>query len=148
MSLECLLQTIRWNAHLLRQRRRALEFLHQPFRHIKITMRLQLGRSLRIQDQPDRAFACLDEVLHLCGHRITPAYLINKARAGAVDKNAAHTAQSLGGQELGLGVWVGRVDEPGRVDLNLVHVAQHGGQGEGCRHAVAVASSVVTIRRW
>ena len=69
--------------------------------------------------------------------------LIDEPLAGVVEEETSDTTESLGGQELNLGVGILGVHQASRVDLNLLEIDGASANSHG--KLLSIASAVITV---
>lgn len=116
-----------------------LEVLHETTALVVQAVPLDFAAGSAVEDQADGATSLPD----LARDVVTVTELIAEALAAVVDEDTTDTTESLGSQELDLGVGLLGVDETSRVHLDLLHVNGVGAKGEG--HLDTVTSRVVTV---
>lgn len=80
---------------------------------------------------------------HFASNIVAMLQLIDEALAGVVEQKTSNTTESLGGQELDLGVGLLGVHQPSGVDLDLLEVDGAGTNSHG--EFLSIASAVITV---
>mmetsp|Transcript_44387 Transcript_44387/g.112424 ORF Transcript_44387/g.112424 Transcript_44387/m.112424 type:complete len:214 (-) Transcript_44387:438-1079(-) len=99
-----------------------------------------LVRGRLVQTQPEGRFA----LPHLACDVVTPPEFVGEAPAVAIEHQAAHAAQRLGGQKLDLRIRVVGLHQARRVHLNPLHV--DGLPANRLAHLDAVTGAVLAVR--
>lgn len=77
------------------------------------------------------------------GNVVTVAKLVGESLAFVIEKETTNTSESLGSEELDLGIGILGVNETSGVDLNLLHIDTIGPNGKS--HLVTITSAVVAV---
>jgi len=157
--LEGLLELGRADADVLGQSSTILVALHETTADVVFAVPLNLFGGFTVEDEPnwmldagwsvdaEETIECMTDLSSLfpdlSGDVVTVLQLIDESLAFAVEQEATDTTESLGSKELDFGPWFVRVDQTGRMHLNLLHVDSAGTDGDS--DLVSVAGTVITV---
>merc|ERR1719217_63693 len=140
MVLERLLDDALRDPHLLRQVATRRIVLHDATALVVLAVPVDLRRRLLVQAEAERRLV----LPHAAGHVVAAPELVREALAITVDEHTANTTESLGRQELHLGVGIVRLHKTRRVHLHPLQIDRL--RADALTHLDAVASAMLAVR--
>merc|ERR1719473_1655397 len=128
------------DAHLLAQVAGRRVVLHDATALVVLAVPVDLRRRLLVQAEAERRLV----LPHAAGHVVAAPELVREALALTIDEHTANTTESLGRQELHLGVGIVRLHKTRRVHLHPLQVDRL--RADALTHLDAITSAVLAVR--
>jgi len=127
------------DAHVLGEVGSRLVVLHDTTASVVLDVPSNLVRGGGVEDETERSLV----LPHLSGDVVTTSEFVTETLAVGIDEETTDTAESLGGEELDLGIGLSGVDDTGGVDLDPVQINVTGTDFEG--HLETISGTVGSV---